>query len=78
VCQQLPFGISQFTFVFVFDTVLYLLIFVYFFFCSLSVSVFIAISVMTIGAYFASVNDVEFNVTGYIWMSLNCLLTAGK
>jgi GDP-mannose transporter len=43
----------------------------------LSVSVFVAISVMTTGAYFASVNDVEFNVTGYVWMSLNCLLTAG-
>lgn len=42
------------------------------------VLVFISIAVMTTGAYLASVNDLDFNVTGYIWMSLNCLLTAGK
>lgn len=32
---------------------------------------------MTTGAYFASVNDLEFNVLGYLWMGANCFLTAG-
>ncbi len=38
---------------------------------------FLSIAVMTIGAYFASVNDIEFNVMGYLWMSINCFFTAG-
>jgi GDP-mannose transporter len=32
---------------------------------------------MTVGAYYASMNDLEFNALGYIWMGINCFLTAG-
>lgn len=45
---------------------------------SIGVLVVLSLAVMTVGAYFASVNDLEFNFLGYFWMSTNCLFTAGK
>lgn len=32
---------------------------------------------MTLGAILAGMNDLEFNIVGYIWMIINCLFTAG-
>ena len=32
---------------------------------------------MTFGAILAGMNDLEYNLIGYIWMAINCLLTAG-
>lgn len=36
----------------------------------------IAIFIMTIGAVFAGLNDLQFSVVGYFWMAINCLSTA--
>lgn len=35
-----------------------------------------SIVVMTLGAFLAGMNDLEFNLRGYIWMFLNCLATS--
>ena len=36
----------------------------------------VALVIMAVGAIFAAINDVEFNLVGYIWMGINCCLTA--
>lgn len=36
----------------------------------------VALIIMAIGAIFAAINDVEFNLIGYIWMIINCCFTA--
>ena len=36
----------------------------------------ISIFIMTIGAVFAGVNDLQFSIVGYFWMTMNCLSTA--
>ena len=36
----------------------------------------VALIIMAVGATFAATNDVEFNLVGYIWMGVNCFLTA--
>ena len=35
-----------------------------------------SVVIMAIGACFAALNDVEFNLYGYIWVAINCTLTA--
>ncbi|CAN0301071.1 unnamed protein product, partial [Phaeothamnion confervicola] len=36
-----------------------------------------SLGVMLIGATMAGANDVTFNPLGYMWMTANCLSTAG-
>jgi hypothetical protein len=38
----------------------------------------VAIFLMTIGAVFAGINDLQFNLVGYFWMIMNCICTACK
>lgn len=35
-----------------------------------------SILTMTLGAVLAGMNDLEFNLVGYIWMAINCVFTA--
>lgn len=35
-----------------------------------------SILTMTLGAVLAGMNDLEFNLVGYVWMCINCLFTA--
>lgn len=45
--------------------------------CRVSNLTIVSILIMTSGAIFAGMNDLEFTLVGYFWMSLNCLSTAG-
>jgi GDP-mannose transporter len=44
---------------------------------SISYLTITSVLIMTFGAIFAGIEDLEFNATGYFFMSLNCLCTAG-
>ena len=36
----------------------------------------LAIFLMIIGAFFAGINDLEYNFNGYFWIMLNCIISA--
>jgi GDP-mannose transporter len=44
---------------------------------SISTLTVVAVLIMTIGAIMAGLNDLDFNLRGYIWMIVNCFCTAG-
>ena len=49
----------------------------YFFGETVGILSIVAVFIMTIGAVFAGINDLEFNALGYFWMVVNCCCTAG-